>query len=92
MYRRDDRHIHRYRRMRADGQYFIYIHHHRYHPACISPVALTVTAECTGSDPSLNAAYQTWRYSFGGVSATDLCGTATMTYRKVLGLLPHVLT
>ena len=32
------------------------------------------TAECTGSDPNLNAAYIAWRNSFGGVTTTDICG------------------
>ena len=40
------------------------------------------TAECTGSDPSLNAAYIAWRNSFGGVTATDICGAATMSYTE----------
>src|SRR5512139_890795 len=40
------------------------------------------TAECTGSDPSQNAAYLTWKNSFGGVTATDICGTAIMSYTE----------
>ena len=40
------------------------------------------TAECTGSDPSLNAAYIAWRNNFGGVTTTDICGNATMSYTE----------
>ena len=40
------------------------------------------TAECTGTDPSLNAAYIAWRNNFGGVTATDICGAATMSYTE----------
>src|SRR5512133_2795246 len=40
------------------------------------------TAECTGSDPSLNAAYIAWRNNFAGVTASDVCGAATMSYTE----------
>ena len=39
-------------------------------------------AECTGSDPAANAAYLAWRNNFGGVTATDICGAATMSYSE----------
>src|SRR5664279_4696230 len=40
------------------------------------------TAECTGSDPAANLAYQTWRDNFAGVTTTDICGNATMSYTE----------
>src|SRR5450759_3510862 len=40
------------------------------------------TTECTGSDPSLNAAYITWRNSFAGVTTLDICGNAAMSYTE----------
>ena len=39
-------------------------------------------AECTGTDPSLNTDYLAWRANFGGVTATDLCGAATMSFTE----------
>jgi len=40
------------------------------------------TGECTGTDPAQNAAYIAWRNNFGGVTATDICGTATMSFTE----------
>ena len=40
------------------------------------------TAECTGSDPGQNASYIAWRNNFGGVTTTDICGIATMSYSE----------
>ena len=69
----------------------IHLHHHRYHSAGICRWGQR-TAECTGSDPSLNAAYIAWRNSFGGVTATDICGAATMSYTEGTWASPAVPT
>jgi large repetitive protein len=51
-----------------------------------TPPAITGGAdgstECTGTDPAQNAAYIAWRDNFGGVTATDICGTADMSYTE----------
>ena len=39
-------------------------------------------------DPSLNAAYIAWRNNFGGVTTTDICGNATMSFTEGAGLRP----
>ncbi|PHR70456.1 MAG: hypothetical protein COA67_08390, partial [Lutibacter sp.] len=39
-------------------------------------------SECTGTVPSLNADYITWRDGFGGVTSTDICGNPTMSYSE----------
>ena len=91
MYRRDDRHIHRYRRMRADGQYFLTFTITDTTPPVLSGGA-NGTAECTGSDPSLNAAYQTWRNSLRRLGYRSVRNSYYDIIPKVLGLLPHVLT
>ena len=39
-------------------------------------------AECTGSDPSINAEYISWRDDFAGVSASDACSNVTLSYTE----------
>src|SRR5512147_1678806 len=41
--------------------------------------AANKTAECTGSDPAANAAYIAWLANNAGATATDICGTATIS-------------
>ena len=78
---RNHGHLHRHRRMRPDNVNHLYLHHHRYHTACCAGGA-DGTAECTGSNPQLNAAYIAWRNNFAGVTTTDICGNATMSYTE----------
>ncbi|CAM1347429.1 gliding motility-associated C-terminal domain-containing protein [Tenacibaculum crassostreae] len=40
------------------------------------------TAECTGSDPSLNPSYITWRDGFAGITANDISGSTTLSYSE----------
>ncbi|OUR94317.1 hypothetical protein A9Q87_01330 [Flavobacteriales bacterium 34_180_T64] len=40
------------------------------------------TAECTGSNPGDNAAYQAWREDYAGITTDDICGASTMSYTE----------
>ena len=38
------------------------------------------SAECTGTDPSINQAYINWVSDYAGITATDNCGTTTLSF------------
>ena len=40
------------------------------------------SAECTGTDPAMNLAYIDWVSSYAGITATDNCGSVTLSFNE----------
>ena len=40
------------------------------------------SAECTGTDPEMNLAYIDWVSSYAGITATDNCGSVTLSFNE----------